>query len=883
MKRSRISLGAALALAVMAVPAAHAAPPGRHFCLESNTVAPGTVRFLSQAIELADGSKTSWVTITRTGDFSDPRYGNFSITPMMLAQMVSNFDKRVLGQDVYFDVAHKHSDGAAAKILKLAVEGGKLRALVEWTPFGIEAVKSRGFTYLSAEFHENWSGNEAGSAAHGCVLLGAGLTIRPVIKNLDPVLLSTDDNDHAAPVRRLISPNLLKQLTENDMNKYLKALLERLITLGFTDVTAKPLLDAALIQLGGASTDEVKCLAVVESFAIAGDAAMKQIKAGGGNVTITLATPNPVDVDGAVVKALAARDIEVATAQTSLAAKHKLLSDTIAAGDKTLTPEGVKKFSDDYSPMISAVTTDDQVKHLADLAIKQAQQLSAAEKLVGLGYNPASGSVRISVDSSNSIKALQATIDTRLGLLDTDARRFDRTGGTLLAANRAFAEKALAQFDAEHGQRLDREHKALAAGTGSISDVAVPAIAERTVLREAMYNLNSLNFVNVGTAPFANVITIPYSYRDLSAAGMSALRRYEAQAIRRAGVVQTTEEARPIPQKLAFLISSELQLLMGASAIDFDPISENIRNIIRIVGEDTEAINMNEIVNAADEFSVTAITDVLTAQVQGTNTVFVTTKFPVVKPRKVYDLKGNQVGATVNPIVVTLNAVARAEYVLPADGSALGAGTYYIMDYNLGELRFVTEAGVAVIPTAAWVLSVAYSYSNNRSTFDTDAVANEIIGARYDRLLVAIGNRKVVVGTDRFYNPNMVLMSNAIDNALTQATSFTANGARNGTGLNADGSVGVTKGMGTFSPTAPGLQLADTRIMVGERGNTRFRMVKPFAMNPIEQARDATGKFTDQRESFGTQFVVSHTPMQIKGSSSSIILFSTAGRVARVA
>jgi hypothetical protein len=861
----------------------------RHFCLAAGD-APGRVRFLSQAVTLAEGATQTWVTLTRTGSFNDPRYGNFAITPDMLGQMVANFDTRVLGQDVFIDVSHKPSDGAAGKVLKLSVEGGRLRALVEWTPFGVDAIKQRGFTYLSAEYHEQWKDNEK-QQPHGCVLLGAGLTVRPVIKNLDPVQLSDDDHAAGDPVRTAISPSLFKELTEFSMN-YLDQLRAKYKAMGLSDELSTKLLAEAKKQFDEASADAVKCLALVATWEAAGQSVTDQLKALGQgnpaqpqNVTIQLAAPAgaPVDVNAAVQKALADRDTAAAAAVTTLAAKHKLLSDTIAEGDKTLTPEGVKKFAEDYAPLVTAESTDAQVKHLATLAVAQAKALSAAQKLTGLGYNPASGTVHISVDSSNSIKSLQATIDTRLGFTDTDTRRFDRTGGTLLASNRAFAEKALAQFDAENGHRLDAEHKALASGTGSISDVAVPVIAERTVLREALYNLNSLNFMNVGTAPFANVITIPYSYRDTTAAGVSALRRYEAQGIRRAGVIQTTEEARPIPQKLAFLISSELQLLMGASVIDFDPISENIRNIIRIVGEDTEAINMNELVNAADEYSVTTITDTLTAQVDGTNTVFVTTKFPVVKPRKVYDLKGVQVGTTVNPIVVTLNAVARNEYLANADGSALAAGTYYIMDYNLGELRFVTEAGVAVVPTAAWVLTVAYSYSTNRATFDTDAVVSESIGDRYDRLLVAIGNRKVVVGTDRFYNPNMVLMSNAIDNALSQATSFTANGARNGNGLNADGSVGITKGMGTFNPRAPGLQLADTRIIVGERGNTRFRMVKPFAMNPIEQARDSNGKFTDQRESFGTQFVVSHTPSQIKGACSSIILFSTAGRVARVA
>lgn len=67
-KRSRVSMGA---LAAMAGVAASAAPEGRHFLLEDNHSAPGTVRFLSQVIELGT-SKPSWVTGTPTGDFTDP-------------------------------------------------------------------------------------------------------------------------------------------------------------------------------------------------------------------------------------------------------------------------------------------------------------------------------------------------------------------------------------------------------------------------------------------------------------------------------------------------------------------------------------------------------------------------------------------------------------------------------------------------------------------------------------------------------------------------------------------------------------------------------------------------------------------------------------------
>lgn len=855
------------------------ATAARHILLAEGA-APGRVRFLSQAVQLADGATQTWVTLTRTGNFSDPRYGDFAITPDMLAQMVSNFDKRVLGQDVFIDVSHKPSDGAAAKVLKLSVEGGRLRALVEWTPFGIDAIKQRGFAYLSAEYHEAWKDNEQ-QQPHGCVLLGAGLTVRPVIKHLDPVQLSEHDPDEG--VRTAISPSLFKELTEFSMNKYLQALLARLIKLGFSEATAKPLLDAAAVQVEAAAADDAKCLAVVESFAASGDAIVKQLKAlqsDPQHVTIQLAAPAaaPVDVAAAVAKALADRDAAAAAEAAGLIAKVKLLADSIAEGDKTLTPEGVKKFADDYAPLVTAGSTDAQVKHLATLAVAQAKALSAAQKLAGLGYNPASGNVHISVDGGNGIKALQAQADLRLGLRDGDPQRFAATGGVLLAKNKEFAEKALAQFDQLRGADLDAEHKMLAAGAGGMSDIKVPVIFERTVLREMLYNLTSMNFMDVGTYAFGNTVEIPYSYRDTSAAGKSSLRVYERQPVQNAGIIQTSDLAYPLPQKLGFDVSNEMRYLLSAAPIDFDTIAENTRNVIRIVAEDTEALCMNELLNAADEhLAVAVVAENLGASVNGSNKTFALAQFPVVRPRKIYDLKGTQIGSTANPIVVTLNSVVRSEY----DGSGTqDSGTYYTLDYNLGELRFVTELGASVTPTNAWPLTVSYYYSQNVSKFDLD-LGSLSVKDKYDLLLTSIGNRKVVIGNDRYYNPNMVLMSAAVDNALTQAGTFTANGARTGTSLNPDGSVGVTKGIGTFNTTAPGLIMGDARILVGERYNTRYRMLKAFAMNQLEQKKDSNGKFVGALTGYGEQYIACHTPINRKNAMTSIVLYSATGRVTR--
>jgi hypothetical protein len=52
----------------------------------------GTVRFLSDRIELAEGQRRSVETLTRVVKFKDPFYGKVVIDRKMLASMVKNFN-----------------------------------------------------------------------------------------------------------------------------------------------------------------------------------------------------------------------------------------------------------------------------------------------------------------------------------------------------------------------------------------------------------------------------------------------------------------------------------------------------------------------------------------------------------------------------------------------------------------------------------------------------------------------------------------------------------------------------------------------------------------------------------------------------------------------
>lgn len=204
----------------------------------------------------------------------------------------------------------------------------------------------------------------------------------------------------------------------------------------------------------------------------------------------------------------------------------------------------------------------------------------------------------MTVDDSNSVKALQEAAGCRLGLSTPRAsERYWGTGGQLQEENKA-AEKVLAEWDAAHALRLRAEHKMLAGGDGLVSDVAVPAAFERTVIREVMYNLVGLSFVDVGTSVRSGASTlIPYSYRDPAAAGADSARSRGA-VDPRAGVKQSGDTAYPIPQKLAFEVSDELRYLTAAGVLDWDAVAENARNATRIIAEDTERLIFNEVLRA---------------------------------------------------------------------------------------------------------------------------------------------------------------------------------------------------------------------------------------------------------------------------------------------
>ncbi len=862
----------------------------------------GSIRLLSGAVSLAEGQTESWETLTRIVKFKDDFYGEVDISRAKLNQMVRNFKDNTYGHDISIDVSHRPDLGGAGFIRELTVEKGKLRSRIEWTQFGIDAVIKRGFRYFSIDYHENYPDPETGKK-HGALLRGAGLTTRPRVKRLDPVdptrLQLSFDGD-AGDVHYLVTPLFVQKLSEEI--EMLKGKYVTLLGAALSAITALPedvskQLSEKFGTLMDGITDEANAKVLLNSFTAMGETFGKQLaEAGqGGTVQLDLTQLQSalagIQLGGAgldkvaVAKMLAEHDENKVKTVKQLAEKRdaniKLFTDAIN-GQDAFSDELKKKLTENSTELITPDMSADQIKALSDNQIGLGNQMAADAKLKTLGYQggTAVGSPHITVDESNNIKALQETADRRMGILDrADSQRFAATGGSLPEENKKFVDKVLAEFDRDRAVQLHAEFKMLAGGDGVVSDVAVPVVWERTVLREALYQIIGLQFVNVGTDQFASSYSIPYSYRDTTAAGINATRKFEGQSIQRAGVIQTAETAYNIPQKLAFEVSDELRYLTAARHLNWDATSENQMNASRIIAEDTERLIFNETLNSADEYAATNVAnEVLTSDVDGTNNVFPLANFPVVHPRAVYDLQGNQVGSTTNAIVVTYDSVVRTEW--PGAGAA--SGTYYTMDYNQGEVRLVDETGTVIVPPNATALLVSYNYTTNCYKFDTD-LGSALAEDHWNTFLYRFGLRKAIIEDDRYHTANYGLMSGTVANQVEQAKQFAANFRRPATELSQNGNIGRIKDVAQYKATAPGLFMGDQRIIIGERGISRYRMTKAWTMGALENQKDSNGRFTGKKEAYGDQFVVLHTPTQLKAALTSIVLYSATGRVARAA
>ena len=142
-------------------------------------------------LEEKDGKKTSWVEVFREGEWNHPKWGIIKGTKKLFNDFIDNWKNNVLGRDIALDKTHNPEDGATGWVKDMKIVGDRLKALVEWTPWGLDLIENKGFKYFSPEYRDSYIDKENGKEYKN-VLFGGGITNRPFLTKLAPIILSED-------------------------------------------------------------------------------------------------------------------------------------------------------------------------------------------------------------------------------------------------------------------------------------------------------------------------------------------------------------------------------------------------------------------------------------------------------------------------------------------------------------------------------------------------------------------------------------------------------------------------------------------------------------------------------------------------------------------
>ena len=818
---------------------------------------PRTFRFQSTTpLQVTPDTKAlTGVQLLRLGNYLHPQYGEFDVTPSTFAELIRHFEANVYGQRIFIDVAHEPDDGAAAEIRRLYADGEWLLCDIELTPFGIDAITTRKFIYLSADYADAWI-DPATSQRYGAVLFGAGLTIRPFIKHQSGILLSE----------------------RTQMNKFLQKLLANLKAKNAGESLTKTLSDAFSAELAN-ETDEKKLAEAVTRYEAIADDAIAQIK----KLTETHPNAAPViqlSMGGAtglsladVEKLLAEREQSRQLAEQTTAKKlsdNKTTFETALNAAQGLSDETRRTLSA-AADLITADMTEDQVKRLAAHQIALGNQMEVNRQLSGMGFNVHGITRRITVDETNNIKKLSETV--RQALQQTNAHASGMLQLSETASNIRFTNLVLAEYDRRFAAQLQREHRILSGAETNMGSAFLPASFQREVIREALSDLNILQLVRTQVDPSATTTTqIPYEERTSSATIPNEGIVYEGQGIPFAGVGLDHDIAYVQATKLALKVTNEIIHFSQSSGVNWNAWGENIASNARIMRELIHLRVANEMLRASDTYLSIAVTnESVTADSKG---LIKTTKFPVVRPKQQMDLQGNTIGNPECPVTLIIANKAVNQWT---GSQKAPAGTYWrFANSNLGYIQLVDKDGAVTGAGATGTLS--YSTTGNIVKFDLKPASGVSYEKHLNGLIRMVGDQKSVLSSQRFVRPDFSLMSSMLNNEASKADQFVVSLKRDGTTNTPQGDLEAIKGLPAFDCNVPGIDIGDQRILIGQRGLTGYTIIKPYNVCMPFEAVDGEGNPTGEKVAYGEEYNALHTPKPVRNRYTSILVYDSATR-----
>lgn len=135
----------------------------------------------------------TWIDAIEPRTYGTKRYGEVVVTDDKLSNFVRNFNEGVRTGDIAIDYDHgkdvNKGNKAAGWLKGAKIEDGKLRVGIEFTEPAKQEIKDGEWRYFSLEWENDYEDTTSGIKAKD-VVIGGGLTNRPVAKGLRPINFS---------------------------------------------------------------------------------------------------------------------------------------------------------------------------------------------------------------------------------------------------------------------------------------------------------------------------------------------------------------------------------------------------------------------------------------------------------------------------------------------------------------------------------------------------------------------------------------------------------------------------------------------------------------------------------------------------------------------
>ncbi|NRD80291.1 hypothetical protein HPT25_23495 [Bacillus sp. BRMEA1] len=583
-----------------------------------------------------------------------------------------------------------------------------------------------------------------------------------------------------------------------------------------------------------------------------------------------------------------------AAAEANAKAEVKAFTDAKFEALKAKLPDEVITLMADS---IKEITDKNQAEVMIDSMVNVYSKKSTNANLDNMGFDGTNegegGQVRFEVGKEE--KPWNRQVHELLDSLDRMGEEFGHShDASIRKHNKKFIDEIIGKFEKQVGYEAMKDSAAMVdsmVATDSVSVTTAQLLNQPTIqqalLIQSFQDVESLQFLAAETFEGSEVRWPVETFTSAAtmnpASGQFDLLVGEGAGIPESQINLAWLSFNPSWRRNAISLTTDVVNTLKSGPAKYDPITRGIYHISFDKRRKLDNLAYLEMVMASDEYQPNVVASEvasgvgsavgnITAVSNGTNVAYkynlragadaTAGSNPIVRPRTKKQIQPNGSVSTVtsNAFTVTVGGSALTMGYLDANGNVQG-GTYAV-DFENGVVYFTSASGVDGTHLPTFSFSAVTNVVRWATTVPNGVDADKY----YNTLLQLITAQTQLMGSSpRFNKPNLGIMSLNASQYIENASMWYKLNSPDLGSLSGGGTsnmFGSRSGVNFARINAPWVA-GDNRILLTQKGATRYAIETPYQIEGPYPKYDASGNIVDAKVFYGRENSVMATPQTI--------------------